>query len=201
MLSVLIRFFSDSKIKWAAIIFLSYALITKIPHKESPHETDVDELSETRSLLRKAIADGELFLENAPDDVESMLVLGGLYGHSSKPDMQLHWAQKALKIAPERVEAWILLGTALGTMEHWRSAEHAFNTALSFERGNNTATYSLGVLAMHQGKIDAAADLFSQVLESNPNHADSKFNIYLLKKTAGMDQSAKGRVDLISTQQ
>ena len=81
-----------------------------------------------------------------PDDIESILMLAGLYGHAENSDRQIHWAQKAVDLERGRVEGWVLLGNGYGLANRMNEAERAFQTALSIDPCNHAALQGLEVI-------------------------------------------------------
>jgi len=79
--------------------------------------------------------------------------------------------------SPRHAEAWALLCTINGHLEHYAEAERCGLRAVALDPDNIVARFNTAVARFRQKKYDAAIDGFLSVLSAQPNHG---FALYLL---------------------
>jgi tetratricopeptide (TPR) repeat protein len=122
----------------------------------------------------------------ASRSAEEWFELGMLW--DSKPD-SLDQATaayfKAVKAAPEWVEAHINLGTCLYQLNHMREACIEFETAVALEPGHALAEFNLGSTLEQAGETQNAINHLLRAVEIAPDLADAHINLALIYEKLG----------------
>jgi DNA-binding transcriptional MerR regulator len=87
--------------------------------------------------------------------------------------------RRAIEAAPDWVEAYINLGTALYHLDRFEESREAFATAVGLEPMNALAYFNLGCVYDRLGSIGAAVDNFRAALGRAPQMADAHLNLAL----------------------
>jgi len=81
--------------------------------------------------------------------------------------------RESLAKAPERPDAWCLLGVVERNLEDAPAAERAYRQALSILPDYTDAWFNLGNLHRHRKQLDKAKAAYSEVIRRHRNHATS----------------------------
>ena len=87
--------------------------------------------------------------------------------------------ERALKLAPNWVDAHINRGVALYQIGRVDDALAAFRSAVQLDPGNGISRYNLGCVLEEQGEIDEAIRHLRFAVREMPDHADVHFNLAL----------------------
>ena len=91
--------------------------------------------------------------------------------------------KQAVEFAPDKAEAWYLLGSCQERNPKWRrDAAESFQKALSLEPDNVDILISLGDLYKAEGMISRAQTCYEDVLHIIPDHAEARSRLANLKK-------------------
>ena len=93
--------------------------------------------------------------------------------------VEIH-ARQALELDPELSIAWNLLAAALEETERREEALEAYGQSLDQDPGNWQARFNRGLLLRRLERFEAAAEDFKGVLEAQPKHEKSHFEMGIL---------------------
>lgn len=84
---------------------------------------------------------------------------------------------------PDNAAIMLDIGSAHYKLKDYAEAEKAFSQVVvsGSPQQRSKALYNLGNTAYRQGKLDEAIRYFQATLDSNPNHANAKFNIEFVR--------------------
>ncbi|MBT3603485.1 MAG: tetratricopeptide repeat protein, partial [Candidatus Latescibacteria bacterium] len=105
--------------------------------------------------------------------------LGGLYLHAGEVDNARNVAQQALRVVPQKEEAWYLLAQVLIESGDYGSAQEAIEEALVLHPHDETymATYiHIGVAFQQKNENIKALTIYEWVLAKKPNRVDILVN-------------------------
>lgn len=129
-------------------------------------------------FLSEALAQAEEAARLEPKNVESALLLGGLYSTMHTYDKAVAEYEKVLKMQPSNVEAPLYLGAVWSEQKQYEKAVKSFE-ALAKNPDYTTphlAWYYIGRVRMDQKEdraLKAAEKAFRKALELKPSHVDS----------------------------
>lgn len=86
------------------------------------------------------------------------------------PDKSIELCKHALKISPDYVNAWNILGNACLGKSDYAAAADAFRKALELQPGFLEARFNLGRALLEAGNADEALANFETVLEQSPDN-------------------------------
>lgn len=111
--------------------------------------------------------------------------------------------KKATEIKPEYVEAWNGLANAYNAQKKLDQALEASNMAAKYSGGaagaggggSATALYNQGAILVNQGKFAEAKDKFAEAIKSDPNHAESYYQLAMSSLNIGDMPGAIGALE------
>jgi tetratricopeptide (TPR) repeat protein len=102
--------------------------------------------------------------------------LGILYSTARNP-LAIGYFQTATKIAPNRREAYYLLGMAYQEQENIPKALETYGNLLAFAPDYKEALYNIGYIHLvYTADYPAAIDYFSRAIALDPKYTDAYFN-------------------------
>ncbi len=87
--------------------------------------------------------------------------------------------QRAVTQYPDRVQAWLVFGKALGQAGNWVAAESALRRAVQLDPDSVAARTELGSVLFAQAKYAEAEVSYREALRISPNLAEAWFNLGL----------------------
>lgn len=84
--------------------------------------------------------------------------------------------EQTVKERPADGQAWVELGHAYFDTNQAKQAINAYRTALNLLPGDLNVMTDLGVMYFQDHQYQQAIDTFDQVLKSNPQHEQARFN-------------------------
>src|SRR5262249_31954765 len=108
--------------------------------------------------------------KDRPDSAEAWLLLGQRLREAGQyPAAERVLEQHAVRLAPEKVEAWFNLGFTKFVLERWPEAAECFRKAIRFKPDHSLAHYNLGQCHLKLGDRAAAAEEFRLALQCRPD--------------------------------
>ncbi len=98
--------------------------------------------------------------------------------------------RRALRLRPDRTEAWINLGRVFAECGDGDAAKDCFTSALALDQADATAHYNLGVLLQDAGKEADAIAAYRRALELDATIAEAHYNLATLFDQAGDSRAA-----------
>lgn len=105
------------------------------------------------------------------------LALAHLNIEMKKYPRAIRECQKALRINPQRYEAYNLMGIAYRRSGEIEKAIKNYNKALKINPSYQRIYYNLGIAYMKKGDLDKAKSVFQETISVNPNFADAWNNL------------------------
>jgi len=107
--------------------------------------------------------------------------------HPDAIDAYLHVLEKA----PDRVEAYINLGTLFYQQERLRDAADCYRQGIAVDPKNALAYFNLGSVLDEFGELEAARDALRAAVLLNPNLADAHYNLAQVYEKLGSTAQAR----------
>ena len=98
--------------------------------------------------------------------------------------------EEQLKLHPNSVDGYNLLGIANSEAKNYGAAEQALQQALRLEPGSSKSHNNLGNVYVSEGKLELAATQFREVLRTHPGERDANYNLGLLLLAQGSPSTA-----------
>ena len=95
--------------------------------------------------VKEATVLAEEILENNPDYVPALMLLGELYNSQKKTDEAIKIYQEVLELQPENEEASLFLSVLYVSLKEYDKAIHILKNLVSFHPDNLMALYYLGL--------------------------------------------------------
>ncbi|MCQ4573642.1 MAG: tetratricopeptide repeat protein [Candidatus Brocadiales bacterium] len=144
----------------------------KAPHRdfcENVYNPDYGPERHTLDALEK------IFVNNKY--AKGLLRLGDSYAILWQDyDSPVRCYQKASKIQPDRIEAWIKKGDCLVKLGQYEPAMKSYKKAIDIDANNAAVWYKRGNCLIEDRRSEDAVNSFDRVLEIDPNDADAWFN-------------------------
>lgn len=129
----------------------------------------------------------------APHAYEYYLRGVDLYSKGDFP-MAIRMLEKSTELAPRFAPAWANLGRSynanasfqFGGAEHYGKAEAAFSKALSLQPTLIDARVYLANMLTDTGRVEEAVPLLREALKTNPNHAETHWELGYAYRFGGM---------------
>jgi membrane associated rhomboid family serine protease/Flp pilus assembly protein TadD len=97
---------------------------------------------------------------------------------------------EVVKLRPNYVPAWMLLGSAYLRTQQADKAEAAFQRAAQLNPKNPAVLTQLGVLYLRDKRYEPARQAFQQITELNPNDAEAQVNLGVALNLLGRSDQA-----------
>lgn len=120
--------------------------------------------------------------------------LAGVLASQGRHEEAAREYEKAVRLAPDYVDAYIRLGLEYGKLGNADGARAAYEHALSLEPGRASIHTNLGVLEMRHGRIDEALVHFRRAVELDPTSPRVHYNLGLAQVRAGDVAGAKREI-------
>ncbi len=134
----------------------------------------------------------EKVLQDNPDCVDALYLLGVLSHRIGKPDKAITMICKAIELRPEFPEAQNDLGNMLHEAGKLEKAASVFRKLIQFKPQHADAYNNLGVVLKDQGKHAEAVTAFKKAIELNPKNAGQHYNLgNTLKKLDRLDEAVE----------
>jgi len=123
------------------------------------------------SLLLAGCSLPKIIVLHDPLSAEEHVKLGGIYDSQGKTGLAREQYRFAVKMAPENVRAWSLLGDSAYREKDFPEAEKAYGKALDLDPMNGDLLNNLAWVYVQQDKkLGKAQDLVMRALELAPDH-------------------------------
>ena len=116
-------------------------------------------------------------LQQQPDCVEAMNLLGIMAYQKNKLEESISYYQNILTIQPDHYKAHNNLGNVLQAQGKLDAAVNSYQQALAFKPDYFEACSHLGNVFHEQGKLQEAIASFQQALSLNPNYPEAYNNL------------------------
>jgi tetratricopeptide (TPR) repeat protein len=143
----------------------------------------VGQRDEGMACLREAVAQD-------PDDVYSLVNLGSFLVYVGSPQNAVSPLRKAISLNFTNADAHAFLGNALFATSQNQAASNEFRIALTLNASNETSLLGLANCLTASGQNDDAAKFYEQVLASDPQHAESHFQLAVIRASQNQKQIA-----------
>ena len=100
---------------------------------------------------------------------------------------------EVVKVRPNYVAAWMLLGSAYLRTQQQDKAEAAFQRAAQLNPKNPAVLTQLGVLYLRDKRYEPARQAFQQITELNPHDAEAQVNLGVALNLLGRSDEALAR--------
>jgi len=101
---------------------------------------------------------------------------------------------EVVKLRPNYVPAWMLLGSAYLRTQQQEKAEAAFQRAAQLNPKNPAVLAQLGALYLRDKRYEPARQAFQQVTELNPKNAEAQVNLAVTLSLLGHTDDALARL-------
>lgn len=115
--------------------------------------------------------------EQAPWSSQLHANLGTALGETGRFDEALSEYDKALRIAPEFVEALLNQGSALAGLRNYDEAIASYTRVLAIDPEHRTAALNLGAALAAVGRLDEAVARFENLLKLEPRFAEAHVSL------------------------
>jgi tetratricopeptide (TPR) repeat protein len=159
---------------------------------------------EVRALLRlgrgrEALPVAETMLEQAPDDVDTLILCASARASAADPVLALQALDHARRMAPARAEVMARTGDILRSMADVDAAISAYRYALELESDYAGVRYELARLLISRGQLRDAERELEAALETLPTYTDATLELCSLRRRSGKIQEAlKSLVGLLT---
>jgi tetratricopeptide (TPR) repeat protein len=120
--------------------------------------------------LDEAFREMEQLVKDRPESAEAWLLLGRrLVGVGRYPAAESVLEQHAVRLAPDKVDAWFQLGIARMGQQKWGEAADCFRRVLRLKPDHAPAHFDLGQCHRHLGDRAAALEEYRQALLCQPD--------------------------------
>ncbi len=126
-----------------------------------------------------------------PDNVQTLVSLGGLYAQEQRFDQALPPLEKALRLNPRDAAAHLNLGAAYAETGKLDLAEEQFRAAVLLSPMNFNAHNLLGKLYFDSNRLGEAEQQFRESLECEPNLAAYDHLGYIYAQRGDQDRAEK----------
>ncbi|MBC8555845.1 MAG: tetratricopeptide repeat protein [Candidatus Brocadiales bacterium] len=130
-------------------------------------------------------------LEEDPQHVDIVFLLGTLYLQSGNPDAAITFLKETIKLKPDHVEAYNNLGTVFLNQGKLEEAVEKYNSAINLAPDYAEAFYNLGSIFYKQRKFVEALEHYKQVILLRPDDYDAHLNIGNTFKELGEPEEAE----------
>lgn len=108
-------------------------------------------------------------LQLVPEDAETLLKIGNIYGIKEDNTKAINFYQKAIIVNPDYTDGWFNLGLAYANDNNVIESQKSFEKVIELDPNYNSgyAYYGLGMALEHQGKKSEAIKSYKSFLKRN----------------------------------
>ncbi len=132
---------------------------------------------ESAGKLEDAIREHQAALESDPNNVQAHINLISLYGQAGDAAAAKQHFETAIKLAPNRPDAWYDYGVLLFREQKYEEAEQAFRRALSINPNYAEAHNNLGAIYEIEHRIEEATAEFRAAIADRPDYPLARFHL------------------------
>jgi tetratricopeptide (TPR) repeat protein len=132
---------------------------------------------EQQGRLAEAIDEQELALQADPKNVQANINLISLYARVGQPEKAEQCFQTAVRLNPDRADAYYDHGVLLYTQGKYQEAEQAYRQALKINPYYAESHNNLGVLLEKQGQTEAAMEEYRAAIKNQPGYRLAHYHI------------------------
>ena len=129
-------------------------------------------------------------LRHAPEDIETLRLLGTVLAELGKNDDAIKHLKKSLKIKPDQAEALNNLGLVLTNKHQYEEAVTYYQRALAVRPDYADALSNLGIAFNNLERPDEAEISLKQALKLNPNFANAHYALGMVLKEKDLFKEA-----------
>lgn len=138
-----------------------------------------------------AVKNFQAAADQKQDYYEAFMQLGILYSIAKEP-LGIGYFQSAIRISPNRPEAYYMLGMTYQEQENIPEAMETYNRLLAIAPDYKEAVYNIGYLHLvYTGDYAAAIDFFTRAIHLDPKYTDAYFNRGYSYELSGNYESAR----------
>jgi tetratricopeptide (TPR) repeat protein len=119
------------------------------------------------------------------DDVDVLVVAANQHLTEGRPGMAMADLHKAIRLDPDRTDAWNLLGYAHTELGHWAEAEEAFEKYVFVHEEQANPHDSLGEFYLRRGQYHKALAQFETATEIKPDFGWAHYHLALVNAELG----------------
>lgn len=149
---------------------------------------------QTLECIDKAVENGNKILSKNPNDVKTLIILGGIYSLSDTKKA-LEYYDRAVNVAPDDKLAWISLGNFYNgfNVKNTSKAIECFEKALSIDPNYLPAWDNLGIVYTFRLKnYEKAIEYYEKTLSIDPDYYNAYKNLgYVYKSMKNYNKSVE----------
>jgi tetratricopeptide (TPR) repeat protein len=172
-----------------------YETIVKLDPKATDDWKKLGNLYLKENEMEPAIEAFEMTTELNPQDQESNDILSRLYTQTGNQDAAMDRIEKVRQQDPTNPKYMFSLGRQYFVRELYPKAEPEFREYLKYVPDDDIAREYLGAALQNQEKYQESINVYSTILERNPNHTKSLCEIGSCLKSLGRFRDARVSVD------
>lgn len=139
---------------------------------------------QAQGLLADAVVHYRQVLERRPDHLLAWLNLGNLQ-QDGNPSEAIRCYERALALAPDRMETALTLGAALTSQRRFAEAVECYRHTLARKPDCAEAHFGLGCALMEQGHAEQAMVSYEEAIRARHNYRDAHLNLGNALRVAG----------------
>ncbi|MGI8962340.1 MAG: tetratricopeptide repeat protein [Bryobacteraceae bacterium] len=132
---------------------------------------------ESAGKLEDAIREHQTVLESDPNNVQAHINLISLYGRAGDAAAAKQHFDAAIKLAPNRPDAWYDYGVLLFNQQKYDQAEQAFRRALAVNPNYAEAHNNLGAIYEIERRTEEATAEFRAAIADRPDYPLARFHL------------------------
>ena len=133
-----------------------------------------------KSFLVPAVREAREAARMGPADPMNHLVLAEALAAGSQLAEADAAARRALELAPQLTDTWVMASFVAVKARNWRAAEVACRRALAIDPNNSAAKNNLGLALRGSGRWSLGAVAFEQAAVADPRSSAARDNIELI---------------------
>jgi tetratricopeptide (TPR) repeat protein len=132
---------------------------------------------ESAGKFDDAIREHQALLQSDPNNLQAHINLISLYGRTGDPAAAKQHFDTAIKLAPNRADAWYNYGVLLFSQQKYDEAEQAFRRALAINPNYTEAHNNLGATYELERRMEEAASEFRAAIADRPDYPLARFHL------------------------
>jgi protein O-GlcNAc transferase len=147
-------------------------------------------MSPSQQGIANTVADLQARLARDPDNLETLVALGGVLRRLGRTEDAIACFRRALTAHPNVAEIWFNLGNAQSATGAAAAAAESYARALALKPDMGPAHFNLGNVLRDRGELDAAEAAYRRALALMPEHAVLHMNLgNLLRRLDRLDEA------------